>query len=163
MTKPLFRVHEILDMAIQIEHRGLAYYKACKNKQLGHEIESVLDFLIAQENRHIRVFTQMKKGLEEYRLPESYAGEMASYLDAFVKDKVFADPEKASEEIAQIGGPLQAVEWGVAFEKRSIDFYRGIQGIVRNSEREAVEAIISEEENHIRKLSQVAAELKGDG
>lgn len=159
MTKPLFRVNEVLDMAVQIEHQGLAFYQACKKEGLGPEVEEVLDFLIKQEERHVRVFTQMKADHEDYRLPESYAGEMSSYLDSFVKEKVFQSPEKASEEAHQISGPLEAVDWGVSFERRSIEFYRGIKNIVRKGDQETMDTIIAEEQNHIRRLSQLGAKI----
>lgn len=162
MTKPLFRVDEILDMAIQIEHQGLAFYQACKKEDLGPDIEAVLDYLIEQEQRHVRVFTRMKEGHESNPVPESYTGEMDRYVEAFVKDKVFHRPGRAVEEAKQISGPLQAVDWGVSFERRSIEFYRSMKGIVRATEQKRIDAIITEEQNHIRRLSQVAARLKGD-
>lgn len=161
MTKSLFRVDEVLDMAVQIEQQGLAFYQACKEEELGPEVEKVLDFLIIQEERHVRIFTRMKADHEEYRLPESYAGEMSSYLDAFVKEKVFQKPEKASGEAKKISGPLQAVDWGVSFERRSIEFYRSIRDMVRETEQETMDTIIAEEQNHIRRLSQLAANIKG--
>jgi len=160
MTKSLFRVDEVLGMAVQIEYQGLAFYRACKEEELGPEIEKVLDFLITQEERHVRIFTRMKADHEEYRLPESYAGEMSSYLDAFVKEKVFQKPEKASKEAKKISGPLQAVDWGVSFERRSIEFYRGIKNIVREAGRETMDTIIAEEQNHIRRLSELGAKIK---
>jgi len=161
MTKPLFRVGEVLDMAVRIEHQGLAFYQACKEEDLGPQVEEVLDFLIKQEKRHVQVFTRMKADHEEYRLPESYAGEMKSYLDSFVKEKVFQAPDKATEEAEKISGPLEAVDWGVSFERRSIEFYRGIRNIVREAEQATMDTIIAEEQNHIRRLSRLAAEIKG--
>jgi rubrerythrin len=104
----------------------------------------------------------MKEGHEANPVPESYPGEMERYVEAFVKDKVFHRPDSAVEEAKQISGPLQAVDWGVSFERRSIDFYTGMKGIVRAAEQKHIDAVITEEQNHIRRLLQVAARLRGD-
>ncbi|MFO7965363.1 MAG: ferritin family protein [Desulfobacterales bacterium] len=152
MDKPIFRAGEVLDMAVRVEEQGLAFYEACRKTQSKPEIVSVLDYLIDQEERHKEVFSQMKSDAQERPIPESYPGETRSYLDSFVKDRVFPDTEKASEEISEIRNIDQIVEFGIRFEKLSIQFYSAVKQLVRGSEQRAIDQIIDQEHDHIRRL-----------
>lgn len=159
--KPIFRASEVLDMAVQVEEQGLAFYKACRETEnLDSRIKEVLDYLIDQENRHKEIFIRMKSGLEERPLPESYPGEMRSYLNSFVKDRVFPETDEAVREISDMHNPDQAIEFGIRFEKQSIQFYSAIKQVVRGSEQDAIEKIIGQEHTHIRRLLKLRQELE---
>jgi rubrerythrin len=159
MEKPLFRAGEIMDMAIQIEHHGVAFYQACLKSPLGQELKDVFNYLIDQEHKHIRIFSAMKKEVSEDTLPEDYPGEMQSYINAFVKKEVFNSPAEAAEEAASLNSALQAVDLAIDFEKRSIRFYSEIQPRVRSSESEKIGKIITEENNHIQDLDNLRKQL----
>jgi rubrerythrin len=160
MTQPLFRASEILDMAVQIENQGLAFYEACMKADLGPHVEKVLKYLIEQEERHVDVFLDMKEGLGDFLLPETYEGEMQRYIDAFVKEKVFEAPQKASREAARLKHPFQAIQWAISFERRSIAFYRDIQVIVPASDKQIIDQVIDEEKAHIARLENLNQELQ---
>ncbi|MDY0042360.1 MAG: ferritin family protein [Desulforhabdus sp.] len=160
MQHPLFRASEILDMAIQIEHAGLRFYEVCVQAALGKQTEEVFEYLIDQERKHIQVFSRMKEGLEDYPLPETYPGEMRNYIDSFIKDRVFYEPAKASRQAGEIEDPLEAIEWAIAFEKRSILFYSGIKQVVRSSEMKVIDQVIASEHSHIRRLLELRRELE---
>jgi rubrerythrin len=122
MEHPVFRATELLDMAIQIERQGLEFYETCLGHAAHPQVKEALRFMVKEESRHIEVFTRMKNGLEHYRLPESYPGEMQAYLDSFVKDKVFIAAENAVKTLT-LDDTEQTIEMAVGFEKRSILFY----------------------------------------
>ncbi len=148
----IFRASDILDMAVRIEHQGLAFYQACASETEGGKTEDLFRFLIEQERKHAEVFAGMKEELEDYELPESYPGETRSYLDAFVRDRVFSSPEEAEQKAREISDISEAVDMALELEKASILFYSGIKDVVRESEHEAIDRIIKEEHNHIRRL-----------
>jgi len=160
MQHPLFRAGEILDMAIQIEHDGVSFYNACVRAALGKEVEEVFRCLIDQEREHILVFTEMKEGMEDYPLPESYPGEARSYVESFIKDRVFYDPDRAAEQAGEIADPFRAIEFAIGFEQRSILFYSGIKQVVRASESEVIERVIDAEHTHIRRLLALRRQLE---
>ncbi len=155
----LFRAGEIFDMAIRIENQGIAFYKACADSASNSKVKKVFENLIEQEKKHIDIFSGMKEGYEDYRLPESYPGEIYSYIKSFVQDQVFEDFSAGNVKEAEIKDPIKAIDLGVEFEKRSILFYSGIKQAVRKSEKEAVENIIGEEHRHIRQLLALRREL----
>jgi rubrerythrin len=148
----LFRASEILDMAVQIERQGTDFYEKCAEVSQDNRIRDVLELLAEQERNHAQVFSDMKEGLDDYVLPESYPGETRSYLDSFVRDKVFAGPEQAVERSRKISDPFAVVDLALEVEKSSILFYSGMRQVVRPSEHDAIERVIGEEHNHIRRL-----------
>ena len=162
-TQQIFRASEILEMAIQMERRGLAFYKACAEASVQAALQDVFQFMIDQELKHVEIFANMKKRLaEDYRLPESYPGETGSYLNSFLEDQVFLSPEQAADKVREISNPLQAVDLAVRFEKGSILFYSGIKQMVRSSEHDQVERVIVEEHRHIRRLLELRRRFAED-
>lgn len=152
MKYPIFRAGEILDMAVQIERQGISFYEACASSSLQRDVLEVFRHLMEQERLHVEIFSQMKAGLVDYSLPETYAGEMRSYVDSFVRDQVFSQQEEAFREGADISDPFTAIEFAIAFEQRSILFYTSIKEVIRQSETKVVDDVIAQEHDHIRRL-----------
>jgi len=161
MEKSIFRASEVMDMAIQIEELGLSFYKACRQvENLDGKVIEVLDYLIDQESRHREIFSRMKSGLQDRPLAESYAGETRSYINSYVKDRIFYEIDKAEDALSDIYSLHHAIQFAIRFEKRSIDFYSAIKQMVRPSEHDVIENIINEEQNHIRRLVKLRQELE---
>jgi len=139
-------------MAIRIERQGIDFYEKCAEVTQDSRIRDVFHFLIEQEWNHVRVFSDMRRGLEDYVLPESYPGETLGYLDSFVRDRVFSGPERAVEQGRTISDPFAAVDLALELEKSSILFYSGMKQVVRPSEHDAIDRVIGEEHDHIRRL-----------
>jgi len=152
MVGKLFPADEILEMALRIEHHGVAFYQACVEASPGPEEQDIFQYLIEQEHNHIETFSRMKEAVDDYLLPESYGGESLSYIKSFIKDSVFADPAKGAQQAADMQDPFEVIEYAIEFEKASIHFYSSLQQLVRSSEKETLESIIAEEHAHIRKL-----------
>lgn len=155
----LFRASEIFDMAVRIENQGMDFYRACAGSASNSDVRKVFEYLADQESKHIEIFSGMKEGHEDYRLPESYPGEMYSYIGSFVKDRVFEERKKGIKTGAETEDPFKAVDTGLEFEKRSILFYSGIKQTVRESEKEVIEKIIAEEHRHICQLLELRRKL----
>lgn len=142
-------------MAIHLERRGLAFYQAAADASEKADVSEVFQFMIVQELRHVEIFSNMKNRLDDdYQLPESYPGENRSYLNSFLEDQVFSSPEQAADKARGILDPRQAVDVAIQFEKESILFYSGIKQMVRSSEHDEIERVISEEHRHVRLLLQ---------
>jgi rubrerythrin len=90
---------------------------------------------------------------------EDYPGEMQSYINASVKNEVFNSPAEAAQEAASLNSALEAVDFAIDFEKRSIQFYFEIQRRVRRSESEKISKIIAEENHHIQNLNNLRKQL----
>jgi rubrerythrin len=156
MSEPkLFRADEILEMAVQIEKQGIDFYRACSRSAGNPQAGKVFAFLIDQEKSHLQTFRDMQAGFEHRSLPESYPGEMRDYLSSLVKGRVFreAETEKAADDAAL------AIRMALDLEERSILFYSAMRNVGRSSDRHAVERVIAEEHNHIRRLLSLRKEM----
>jgi len=159
MDKPLFQAAEVLDMAIEIERQGLAFYQGCAAARASEQVAEVFDYAAEQERRHIEQFSKMKRDLDRYTVPESYPGETLSYLRGFLDNRMFSTVDEASCAAEEIRDEMEAVEMAVDLERSTISFYSGIKQIVRESEREVVDEIIAEEHRHIRRLLELSNKL----
>lgn len=160
MPASIFRAGEILDMAIRIERQGIAFYTACRKVVDAPELAETFADLIDQEHDHIAVFRRMKAGGGDERLPESFSGEYDRNTDAFVRDRVFTDPEAAADQVRRLGDARAAVDWAITFEEKSIGFYEWIKDRVRPSENEAIDRVIGQERRHIARLEARRAALE---
>jgi rubrerythrin len=163
MKQPMFRAGEIIDMAIQIEHQGLAFYDACVASPIGDKVEDVFDFLIGEKTKHIAIFSSMKDKIKEDSLPEAYSEQAHRYIDSFSNIEMFYGPESASQKASQMTDPREAVDFAIEFEKRSIDFYVGIKKLVRRSETYMLDEVITEQRRHIDHLIELRKSLKSQG
>ncbi len=152
MDKPLFQAAEVLDMAIEIERQGLAFYEGCAAARASEVVATVFGYAAGQERRHIELFYEMKSALDEYTVPESYPGETVSYLRAFLSTRLFTSVDDASCSAEAIEDEAEAIEMAVELERSSIAFYSGVKQIVRESEKGVIDDVIAEEHVHIRRL-----------
>jgi len=155
---PLFQAADVLDMAVRIEDQGRAFYGKCLEKIADPQVREVLEHLMEQEGRHLELFKAMRAELNASPLPESYPGELESYVDLFVQGKVFHEDE-ASRRAAALQGPRDAVDFGLEHERGSIRFYSEIKGFVGESWRERIDEVVAEEKDHIRRLSALRERL----
>jgi rubrerythrin len=61
----LFRASEMLDMAVHIERRGVAFYEGCVNSETDPSVKDMFHYLMNQEKEHARVFSGMREKLED--------------------------------------------------------------------------------------------------
>jgi rubrerythrin len=61
----LLRVSEMLDMAVQIEQQGVAFYEGCVNSETDPLVKDMFHCLMNQEKEHARVFSGMREKPED--------------------------------------------------------------------------------------------------
>ncbi len=157
-------------MAIQVEKDGLAFYSGCAAVRETKAAADLFADLAEQEKLHVKVFTDMKEGLAEHTLPESYSGETDAYIASLVSDRVFPRDGAGATLTARMGqvaaatqitDEMEAIEIALDMEKQSILLYSGIRSLVRRSEQEVMDRIIEEEREHIRRLLSLRRSLGG--
>jgi rubrerythrin len=159
MDRALFQAAEVLDMAIEIERQGLAFYTGCAAARADASVAEVFEYAAEQERRHIERFSEMKGDLDEYTVPESYPGETLGYLRGFLSKRLFTSVDDASCSAEAIEDRVEAVETAVELERSTIAFYSGVKQIVRPSEKDVIDEIIAEEHRHIRRLLELKREF----
>lgn len=152
MNAVLFRAHEVLDIAIEAENRGVAFYGACYRNAADRLAASLFEYLVGQERQHAEIFARMRAGVSrDIAPPESYPGELHHYMQEMVRGEIFHEGG-ASLDCQPDSDPEAVFQLAVTLEERSILFYGAMKPMVRPSEAKTVERIISEEYGHIRRL-----------
>ncbi len=157
-----FNVDEIFEMAEQIERNGARFYQRMAESLSEIDLRQLFLDLAGMEKEHERIFIAMRTGLtDKDKEPTVYdpEGASAQYLQSLVDLRVF---DKKAEEAFTFTGALskqEKIKWiiraAIGIEKDSIVFYLGMKEFVpENLGKKKVDAIIKEEMNHIRLLSQ---------
>ena len=154
-----FSVSELINIAIGIERRGIAFYDTMGRSTENATALSAFQHLVEMEREHVEIFQGMLDEANKYQAPESYTGEYAAYLQALVDSVVFTDDMATSEMATQASSDIEALELAISAEKDSILFYYEMRHIMPQRAHSAVNKIITEEKSHLRQLSELNKKL----
>lgn len=160
MKGPLLSAGEILDLAIQMEHRGVAFYGACTKASFGPPIVLVFEHLMAAEQNHARIFAEMKRRLAPEVIPEADSRNIRHYMEKLIGDRIAPETKRALDIVPEIVDPVEAVEIAIGFEKKSILLYSAMDQLIGQVEKEIIGKIVAEEHSHVRRLVDLLHELE---
>jgi len=155
----LFKVSEIVQMAIDEEHNGYVFYNALADCADSEKLKGAAKRLAVQEQGHERAFIALRERLGGYQPHETYPGEYADYVGVLVGGKTFPDEEGAVKLALEAGGDAQAVVTAMQFEKHTLLFLNEMRGLVPEKDRAVVDELIAEERQHLVDLSAIHREL----
>jgi rubrerythrin len=150
-----FSAGELINIAIGIEKRGMAFYDIMTRSVDDTATRGVLQYLADMEKGHIKIFEGMLAEVDKYKVPETYAEEYAGYLQALVDTAVFTDDALTSEMATQVDSDIKALELAIGAEKDSILFYYLMREIMPQRAQPTVDKIIAEEKSHLRQLAEL--------
>ncbi len=153
----MFRIGEILDLAVRIEQNGEKTYHQARERFGEEELRELLSWMAAEEARHAAWFSELKRRVESGR-GNPFLEEMTrQVLDDLVAGRSFSLEEVDFEAIED---PARLIEVFLGFEEDTVLFYEILSSFVEEEEtRRHLEAIIAEEKRHIEKLEEVRGEL----
>ena len=154
-----FAGSEIVRMGVEIEKNGRDFYNTLVNKTRDSKIKGIFEHLALEEEKHISVFEQILKLLENYEPAEVYPGEYFAYMKVLAGEHVFTQKNTGAEVANKAADDKAAVDLGIEFEKDSIIFYEGMKKVVSDHEHDIVNGLIAQEQNHLRKLVELKGEL----
>ncbi len=154
-----FSRRELLNIAIGIEQRGIAFYDVMAKSAEADRVRQVFQYLVDMEHHHVQVFQAMLAEVEKPLPGESHSEEYAAYLGALIDSAVFTDDAMTSETVTRLSGDIEAVELAISLEKDSILFYYEMRDIAPRTARQALDKIIAEEKSHLGELSLIKKEL----
>ncbi len=139
---------ELLQIAVKIEGSGYSYYSKLADKAQG-QLKEFFKELANQEREHAKRFEEiMKKYADEPTMATWQNEEVGGYAETYAKAFIFPEIEEEKMPETLIGALRKAIE----VEKDSIIYYNEIKLLVPDTK--AVEEIIKEEKEHLRKLSE---------
>ncbi|MBL7068390.1 MAG: ferritin family protein [Candidatus Omnitrophica bacterium] len=148
----IFSGSEIVEMGIQIEKNGKAFYDRLTEKSSNGEAKDIFKFLAGEEEKHIVLFKKILEAVGKFQPQETYPGEYYEYMNALAGEYIFTQKGKGQEVAAGVKDDKDAVNLGIGFEKDSIIFYDGLKRVVPEYDQKTVDTLITEEKAHLRKL-----------
>ena len=148
MFKNQFNVLEMLDMAKEIEKRGIDLYSSQSKKTDDPKLEKLFNKLASDENEHYNTFDRLEEkykdmGESEYNYLEDK--EVNSYLRSLVEYEIFPKGEK--KELEGLGID-KVLEIAIKSEKDTILLYQELIPYNDETTKEILYKLIEEEKGH---------------
>ena len=156
-----FSGSEIIEVAVQIERNGYSFYKTLANSLNDKDIKELFTNLADEEKEHIKSFQSLYESFKDYKPDIADDEEYYDYVNMLASMNVFTKKEGMDEVLSKIKDKKDALNMAIQFEKDSIIFFAEIKGLVRESERDAVEDLICQEQRHLRRLFSILKSEKG--
>ncbi len=150
----VFTPAEALNMAMQVEKNGQAFYEAAAQKASDPKVRDLMERLAEWEVRHYETFRQLAG--EAASLPPlsgSQWEEYDVYLETALHNALFGGPDKALAAVDEIESEEDALRMALGFEKDTLLFYYDLREMVAESQRGPVDQIIREEKSHVSLLA----------
>jgi len=159
----LFSGSEVVDLCIEIEKNGAAFYHALAASTKEEEVRKLALYLEGEEKKHQATFEKMRSTLKGYQPVESYPGEYELYMKALADERVFTSDTVVKEMTEKVESDVEALTVAIGFEKDSILFLYEMKNLVPESEYGTIDALMKEEKSHLRKISEFKKERLGAG
>jgi rubrerythrin len=153
-----FSGSELINVAIGIEGRGIAFYDSMADATKSANTREVFRYLANMEREHLRTFQGMLADADKLQFAET-AGEYTTYLQALVDSTVFSDELIASQLAREAKSDTSALDLGIGAEKDSILFYYEMKELMPQRAQATISKIIAEEKSHLRQLSELKKRL----
>jgi len=155
----VFNAAEIIDMGIVKEKKRRDFYSLAAAKFKEEEMKSLFLKLRDWEDEHVKKFTDIRNSTETYEIKESSQGEFASYMK-FVVDDMLYDQISAPWFAGNVKEPLEAIRYGIGFEKDAILFFSELFKYMMGPHKEKIEELINEEKKHLIYLSELKSKYE---
>ncbi len=151
-----YSINEIIEMAVQIERNGYAFYQeATKRKDIDGKSLELLTLLRDQELNHEKIFLNLRDDSDMQNLELSQDWEMvAAYLKTIVDGRIFNDKDSAIRRATEAKDALSLVDSAISFEKDTLLYFHAISDSINNPKALIIlRRIINEEISHVMHLS----------
>jgi len=148
----LFSVNEILDLAIRIEKNGENTYRRAMDEINESELTTLLEWMADEEIKHANWFASLKDNVES-KDANPFVEEMSRELfNDLLGEKSFSHKDVDFSKARTISDLISIF---IEFEKDTVIFYEILVPFIEDEGTlEALNRIISEENNHIRQLQE---------
>lgn len=158
-TSGVFSGPQVVEMAVQIEQSGYAFYLSAAETARSDEVRKLLEWLAGQERLHEQTFKEMLRGQAADGPLEEYCGQRAAFIQTLLDARVLPDAEAGRAALAGMTDDLQAVEFALNFEKDTILFMYEMRELVSEAQSATVNKLIAEEKSHVQRLNEIKAQL----
>lgn len=150
-----FRASEIIEIGMQIERNGAAYYSALAGRGGETGAAKLFRVLARQEEEHLRVFAGMQRAVADYSPAAAYPDEYFAYLQAQAGGIAFARPDSGVAAAAAVADDRAAIALALDGERATAAFYAAMKKVVPPDDQAALDRLIAEERTHIARLTEL--------
>jgi len=149
----LFQAADIIELAMQVEQSGEAFYRAVAAKSEAREARQLFEYLAGQEVIHYQVFQKLSQSIREapFMTDEEWDLYM-DYLNGTVQSAFFEGADKALALAETVPDAQTAIKMAIGFEKETLLFFYDLRERIPEADRPVVAKIVDEEKRHIRRL-----------
>ncbi len=151
-----FTGKEIIEMAVRIEENGYRFYKDAAESAKTTQLKALFTQLAEEERNHIVSFRDIKSSIADDTPPpefDPYIADANEYLKSMADYEVFTEPDGGDKLSESIFDEQQALEHAISMEKDSLLFYYELIKMVTDKDLTVVEKLITQEKEHLRKLT----------
>lgn len=148
----MFSVHEILDMAIQLEKNGESVYRHAVDEVTASDLVAMLKWMADEEAEHRRWFLELKNNYAT-RSVNPFVEEMGRQVfGEMLGEKSFSHRDVDFSRVKRVQDLIGIF---IEFEKDTILFYETLIPFIEDKDTlQHISKIIAEENNHIKKLQE---------
>lgn len=157
----LFSGRDMLEIAVNIEKNGQAFYQAAVKSARNDKARVAFDYFAGEERKHIRIFQSLLDSLPPQPLPETYSGEYALYVKNLSEGHVFSGDEAVKSLVAKAANEAEVIHLALSAERDSLLFYWEMRGLIRQQDLPVVDRIMDEERSHVRQLNELKGQIGG--
>ncbi len=140
-----FNEFELYRIACRVEKDGMDFYRRLLNATSAPDIRKALEFLLAEEKKHLGFFEDCLAGLRQQSEDPSEDNDLIEAMDY----GVFSPVEQLGKLESVVKDPAKAMKLGLTIEDRSVRFYSACLDLVKSPETHSeLKKIIEEEERH---------------
>ena len=148
----VFSAAEMVEMAIQLEQNGQAFYLEASLRTHLDEVKHLLEFLAKEEQRHEQVFQAMQPGESEHRPAQQYPGERSAYIQALLEERLLPADEVVQRVLPGLKSDTDIIEFALGFEKDTILFYYEMRHLLGDAQEQIMDGILEQEKMHVERL-----------
>lgn len=153
----IFTSNEAVAFGIQIKKNGRDFYDLASKTVKADRVRQLFEYLSHDEQLHIGVFEGILGRIDESPRPHGhYPSEYGDFLLALVEENAFTKNKQGSELARSIRNDKQALELALGHEKNTMLFCHEIKKLVWPGFHKEIDTLITEEQDHFTKISDVA-------
>ncbi len=151
----VFAAKEVIEIGIEIEKNGRDFYNTLLKQSKDIKAQDLFKFLATEEERHIKAFQKILEKVSKNQVDLPGADDYYAYMNALATEHVFTKANTGEITAQAIKSDKEALEKAIGFEKDSIIFYEGMKKVVVADERNTVDILIAQEQDHLRRLTRM--------
>ena len=159
-----FSAEEILQIAIEAERQGAAFYERLADSAQDERVKEECRRLVAFEREHEKTFRHLlgqrdvQRALDSLQ-PSQLSDEYREYFSALVHSNMLPDEEAARQLAEEAASEADAVNIALQMEKNTILFYQELQNLL-GQEAGVLQTVLDEERSHVYELNELKAYLR---